>query len=321
MKRLLIITLVLATALSAYAKDMVNVGISQIVAHPALDATRDGIIDAAKSCGYENGKNIKFDTQVAAGNMVTANQIAVKFVGDRKDVVIGIATPTALSLINTFAKRAPKTPVLFSAVTDPVGAKMVRNLNKPGGMVTGVSDLAPIAKQFNLIYELGFNPKAVGVIYNSGEQNSRSQLELAKKAAKARGVKIVARSVANSSGIYAAAQSMIGKVGAFYVTTDNTVVSALESIVKVANEHKLPLVMSDTDSVKRGALAAKGFDYYKHGVQTGEMLCRVLKGEKPAEIPVEFQKDLKLLINEKTAKTIGYSFSPEMLKKADEVIK
>jgi putative ABC transport system substrate-binding protein len=320
-KKAIIIMLSLLIAVPVMAKDTVKIGISQIVEHPALDAVRDGIIKSAEECGYKNGENIEFDTQVAAGNIVTANQISAKFVGDKKDAVIGIATPTALALINTYVKKAPNVPVLFAAVTDPVGAKMVRNLEKPGGMVTGVSDLAPIDSQFGLIFEMGFKPKAVGIIYNSGEQNSRSQLKLAQKAAEKRGVELIARAVANSSGVYGAAQSLIGKVQALYVTTDNTVVSALESVVKVANEQKLPLIMSDTSSVDRGALGAKGFDYYKHGLQAGQILCRVLKGEKPGNIPVEFQKDLKLVVNANTAKAIGYEISDEILKKADKVVK
>jgi putative ABC transport system substrate-binding protein len=321
MKKFIFVMVFCTVAATGFAADMIKVGISQIVEHPALDAVRDGIIKSLETCGYKAGENIVFDTQSAQGNMVTANQIANKFAGDKNDLVIGIATPTALALINTYQKLSPSTPVIFSAVTDPVGAKMVADITKPGGSVTGVSDLAPIESQFNLIFELGFKPSAVGIIYNSGEQNSRSQLELAKAAAEKKGVKLVERAVANSSGVYAAAQSLVGKVQAIYVTTDNTVVSALESVVKIANEHKIPLIMSDTDSVKRGALAAKGFDYYKHGEQTGAMVCRILKGAKPADTAVEFQKDLQLMVNVKTAAAIGYSFSDEILKNADEVIK
>ncbi|PLX71361.1 MAG: ABC transporter permease [Denitrovibrio sp.] len=318
MKKFLVLTLTILSFQAAIASDVVKIGISQIVEHPALDAARDGIIKTVKECGFENAE---FETQSAQGNMVTANQIANKFAGDKKDVVIGIATPTALALINTFQKLSPDTPVIFSAVTDPVGAKMVKDINKPGGSVTGVSDLAPIESQFNLIFELGFTPKAVGIIYNSGEQNSRSQLELTKAAAEKKGVKLVERAIANSSGVFSAAQSLVGKVQAIFVTTDNTVVSALESVVKVAYEHNIPLVMSDTDSVDRGALAAKGFDYYKHGLQTGEMVCRILKGAKPADTPVEFQEDLQLMINLKAAKEIGYTFPESFINAADKVIK
>jgi len=320
MKKILMILIVVSVAMTGFASDMVKIGISQIVEHPALDAVRDGMISSLRDCGYIEGQNVTFDKQSAQGNMVNANQIANKFAGDEDDIVVGIATPTALALINTFKKLAPDTPVVFSAVTDPVGAKMVVDLMKPGGNVTGVSDLAPIESQFNLIFELGFQPKAVGIIYNSGEQNSRSQLELAKAAAKKKGVKIVERAIANSSGVYSAAQSLVGKVQAIFITTDNTVVSAIESVVKVADQHQIPLIMSDTDSVKRGALAAKGFDYFKHGEQTGTIVCRILKGEKPGEIPVEFQKNLKLLINMKPARSLNHGIPAELLKSADEIL-
>lgn len=321
MKKLLISMLVVLMCTSAFASGMIKIGISQIVEHPALDAVRNGIIKSLDECGYKKGKNVTYDIQSAQGNMVTANQIANKFVGEKDDLVIGIATPTALALINTVQRLSPGTPVVFSAVTDPVGAKMIKDLKHPGGNVTGVSDLAPIGKQFDLIFELGFKPESVGIIYNSGEQNSRSQLELARKAAARHAVKLVERSVVNSSGVYTAAESLVGKVQAIFITTDNTVVSALESVIKVADQYKIPLIMSDTDSVRRGALAAKGFDYYKHGLQTGEMVCRILKGEKPGNIPVEFQKNLKLVINENTAKIIGYKFPQQIINKADVKIK
>ena len=317
MKKLLTLTLILF-CLSAFAADKKHIGISQIVAHPALDAVQKGIIDTVRGCGY---KNADFDVQLAGGNMVTANQIAANFIGAKKDLVVGIATPTALALAGAYTKASPNTPVIFSAVTDPVGAKLVRDIYKPGGQITGVSDLAPIDTQFQLIFDLGIKAKTVGIIYNAGEQNSRSQLALAQKAAKARGVKLVERAIINSADVASAANSLVGKVQAIYITTDNTVVSALEALIKVANAHKIPLIMSDTDSVKRGALAARGFDYYKHGVQTGQMVCRILKGSKTAITPVEFQHDLKLSLNMKAAKIIGIKFPDGLVKAADEIIK
>ncbi|WP_415238613.1 ABC transporter substrate-binding protein [Seleniivibrio woodruffii] len=321
MKKIMAVLLTFA-CFSAFAADAPKkVGISQIVAHPALDAVQKGIIDAVEKCGMKNGKDVVFDVQLANGNMVTAGQIADKFVGDKKDLVVGIATPTALALASTFTKSSPKTPVIFSAVTDPVGAKLVKDIKKPGGNITGVSDMLPIDTQFQLIFDLGYKPKAVGIIYNAGEQNSRSQLELTRKAAAARKVKLVERAIASTADISAAANGLVGLVGAIFITTDNTVVSAMESVLKVAEANKIPVVMSDTDSVKRGALAAYGFDYYKHGLQTGNMVCRVLKGAKPAVTPVEFQKDLELVINEKAAAKIGAKIPAALLKKADEVIK
>lgn len=321
MKKIIAIMLSLV-CFSAYAAGgPKQIGISQIVAHPALDLVQKGIIDGVEKCGLKNGKDVVFDVQLANGNMVTAGQIADKFIGAKKDVVIGIATPTALALAGAYMKGSPKTPVIFSAVTDPVGAKLVKDIRKPGGNITGVSDLLPIDTQFQLIFDMGLKPKAVGIIYNAGEQNSRSQLELTKKAAAMRKVKLVERAIASTADVAAATNGLMGQVDAIFITTDNTVVSALESVLKVANANKIPVFMSDTDSVKRGALAARGFDYYKHGLQTGAMVCRVLKGAKPADTPVEFQKDLQLVINAKTAAKIGFKVPAVMLKNADEVIK
>ncbi|MGE4318519.1 MAG: ABC transporter substrate-binding protein [Deferribacterales bacterium] len=320
MKKILVIIMSLF-CMTAFAAGKKQIGISQIVAHPALDAVQKGIIDAVEKCGYKNGKDVEFDVQLANGNMVTANQIATSFIGAKKDLVIGIATPTALALAGAYSKSSPSTPVIFSAVTDPVGAKLVKNIEKPGGNITGVSDLAPIDTQFQLIFDLGVKPKSVGIIYNAGEQNSRSQLALAQKAAKMRNVKLVERAIATSADVATAANSLVGQVQAIYITTDNTVVSALEALIKVADAHKIPLVMSDTDSVKRGALAARGFDYYKHGVQTGNMVCRVLKGANPASTPVEFQKEMVLVINKKKADALGISIPENLLKSADEIIK
>ncbi|MGE4268514.1 MAG: ABC transporter substrate-binding protein [Deferribacterales bacterium] len=321
MKKILAVVLSLV-CFSAYAAGgPKQIGISQIVAHPALDAVQKGIIDGVEKCGLKNGKDVVFDVQIANGNMVTAGQIADKFIGAKKDVVVGIATPTALALASAFMKNSPKTPVIFSAVTDPVGARLVKDIKRPGGNITGVSDMLPIDTQFQLIYDMGLKPRAVGIIYNAGEQNSRSQLDLTKKAAAARKVRLIERAIASSADVAAATNGLMGQVDAIFITTDNTVVSALESVLKVANANKVPVFMSDTDSVKRGALAARGFDYYKHGLQTGAMVCRVLKGAKPADTPVEFQHDLQLVINAKTASILGFKVPAVMLKKADEVIK
>lgn len=316
MKKILTIIISLL-CVGAYAAGAKQIGISQIVAHPALDAVQKGIIDSVGKCD----KNAVFDVQLANGSMVTASQIASNFIGAKKDMVIGIATPTALALAGAYEKASPLTPVIFSAVTDPEGAKLVANIKKPGRNITGVSDLSPIDTQFQLIFDMGLKPKAVGIIYNSGEQNSRSQLELAKKAAEIRKVKLIERAITNSSDVAAAANSLVGQVQAVFITTDNTVVSALESLLKTANANKIPVIMSDTDSVKRGALAARGFDYYKHGLQTGAMVCRILKGAKPADTPVEFQKDLQLMINLKTAAALGIKIPAALTKSADELIK
>lgn len=318
MKKKIIIMLSLVMFLPLFAQaEMIKVGITQIVEHPALDANRQGIIDKLTELGYIEGKNIEYDIQIAQGNIATSNQIAKNFVGAKKDIIIAIATPTALAAANT-TKRIP---IIISAITDPVGAKLVKSLENPGTNVTGTTDLSPVAEQLQLLSKMGYSPKSIGIIYNSGEANSVTLVQLAKDAAKKMNIEIVEATVTNSSAVLLAAKSLIGKVDSIYIPTDNTVISALESVLKVANENKLPVVTGDTNSVKRGALASYGLNYYKLGLQTGIIVEKIIKGANPATTPVESLKDLELFINLKTAKKIGFTFPADMIKNAEKVIK
>lgn len=318
MKKRLIYTLLLCLIISLNAfADQLKVGITQIVEHPALDACRKGVMDKLKEYGYEDGKNIFYDIQIAQGNSATANQIAKKFVGDKKDIIVAIATPSALAVANA----TKKIPVVISAITDPVGAKLVKSLEKPGTNVTGTTDMSPVKEQLALFKTLGANVKNIGIIYNAGEANSRTLVNLAKDASKKLGLNIMEATVTNSSGVLLAAKSLVGKVEGIYIPTDNTVISALESVLQVTYENKIPLVTGDTDSVVRGSLASLGMDYYKLGLQTGEIVYKIIKGAKPADTPVETLKDLELFVNLKTAEKIDFKIPDEVIKKAAKVIK
>lgn len=318
MKKMFIFTLLvcLIFSLNSFAGQL-KVGITQIVEHPALDACRKGVMDKLKEYGYEDGKNISYDIQIAQGNSATANQIAKNFVGDKKDIIVAIATPSALAVANA----TKKIPVVISAITDPVGAKLVKSLEKPGTNVTGTTDMSPVKEQLGIFKTLGANVKNIGIIYNAGESNSRTLVSLAKDASKDLGLNIVEATVTNSSAVLLAAKSLVGKVEGIYIPTDNTVISALESVLQVTYENKIPLVTGDTDSVVRGSLASLGMDYYKLGLQTGEIVYKIIKGAKPADTPVETLKDLELFVNLKTAEKIGFKIPEEVLKKAAKVIK
>ena len=292
MKKMVITLLLAVCAASAYAAP-IKVGISQIVEHPALDAARRGIIDSVAECGFTEGKDVIYDVQIAQGNVATANQIARNFVGAKVDLAIGIATPNSQSIKQVVERSGLDIPIVFAAVTDPVGAKLVNSIEKPGSNITGVSDLTPIKSQLEVFKEFGLNVKTVGIL------------------------EAVAT---NSSSVYMATKSLIGRVDGIYVPTDNTVVSALESAVQVAYEANIPFIMGDTDSVVRGALAAKGFNYYKHGLQAGKIVCRILKGEKAANIPVEFQQELEFYVNLKAAKEMNITVPEAVIKSADKVI-
>lgn len=318
MKKILAYALLLSSIFSVGAfAEQLKIGITQIVEHPALDACRKGVIDKLKEYGYEDGKNIFYDIQIAQGNSATANQIAKNFVGDKKDIIVAIATPSALAVANA----TKKIPLVISAITDPVGAKLVKSLEKPGTNVTGTTDMSPVKEQLGLFRALGIDTKNVGIIYNAGEANSRTLVSFAKKASKDLGIKIVEATVTNSSGVLLAAKSLVGKVEGIYIPTDNTVISALESVLQVAYENKLPLITGDTDSVVRGSLASLGMDYYKLGLQTGEIVYKIIKGAKPADTPVETLKDLELFVNLKTAEKIGLKIPNEVIQKAAKVIK
>ncbi len=305
----------LATTTQVLAAEK-HVAVSQIVEHPALDAARQGIQDELTENGYVVGKNLKWSYESAQGSPSTAAQIAKKFAGEKPDLVIGISTPSA----QTLAASARGIPLIFSAVTDPLAAKLVTNLEKPGGLITGTSDALPIEKHLDLIQELVPTIKRLGVMFNPGEANSVSSVNQLRSAAEKRGWEIVEGGAAKTSEVLAAARSLVGKVDAIYVPTDNTVVSAFESVVRVGQQAKLPVIAGDTSSVDRGAIAAIGFNYYDVGRQTGRMAVRVLKGEKPGDIAVETVQKTELYLNKGSAVKMGVTFSDALIARATKVI-
>lgn len=304
-----------ATPGSAEGKG-IRIGVTQIVEHPALDASKEGFMDYLSEKGYKEGEKVTYDFQNAQGDMNTAISIGQKFASDRPDLIFAIATPTAQAV----AQSVKDIPVIFTAVTDPVAAKIVPDMQKPGGNITGTSDMNPIKEQLSLVKEVKPDAKKVGVLYNSGEANSVIQIELAKKLAPELGIELVERAVTNSSEVKQAAESM-GDVDAFYIPTDNTVYSALDAIFMVAQQKKLPVIAGEAEAVKKGALITFGIDYYELGRQTGEMAVKILSGEaKTAETPIENQKNLKLYVNKKAAERFGIEIPQALLDKADETL-
>jgi putative ABC transport system substrate-binding protein len=303
---------------AAYGQEAkkVTIGISQIVEHPALDAARQGFIDALKDQGYVDGSNVAYDVQIAQGNVATANTIAKNFVGNKVDLIHAIATPTSQACVN----NTKTIPIVISSVTDPVGAGLVQSLEKPGGNVTGTTDRSPVDRQLDLILEILPKVKRLGFLYNSGEDNSVSSLKQVQEEAAKRGMVVVEATVSNSSGVFQAAKSLVGKVDAIHIPTDNTVISALESVVKVCEENKIPLFAADIDSVPRGVIAAVAIDYYRLGLQSGDMAVRILHGASPADMPVEALKDLKLAISTKAADRMGVKLPERVTNRADKVL-
>lgn len=298
--------------------ETIHIGITQIVEHPSLDAAREGFIKALADNGYKEGQNLELDIQYAQGDMTNNMTIAQKLVNDGSDLILAISTPSAQAA----AQATQDIPVLFTAITDPLGAKLVESIEKPGGNVTGTSDTHPdaIKNTIKTIKDFFPNAKNVGVIYNSGEQNSVANVNVAKDAMKAHGLTPVEATVTNSSEVKQAADSLVGRADVIYVPKDNTVVSALESVIKVANEKDIPMFVGESDSVKRGGFAGYGFEYFDLGYTTGEMAVDILKnGKKPADIPVGFPEELNLVINETAAKEQGVELTEEMKKGAQLV--
>lgn len=297
------------------AQDMKKVAITAIVEHPALDAVRQGVLDELAAQGYQQGKNIQIDFQSAQGNTATAGQIAKKFAGDKPDVIVTIATPSAQSMI-----AATKTiPIVFAAITDPIAAKLISSWAPSKTNVTGVSDELPLQPQIDLMKKVVPNLKTVGYVYSPGEVNSTTVLKQLQTMLGKQGISVAAAPAQRTTDVPAAARSLSGKAQLIYTSLDNNVVSAYESMFKVAQENKLPLVASDTGSVKRGAIAALGVNYHDLGIKTGGIVVRILKGEKPGDIAPQRMDKLDLFISKKNAAAEGITLPDDVLKQGKEV--
>ena len=300
---------------AAAPAEVKTVAITAIVEHPALDAVRKGVIEELAAQGYKEGENLKIDFQSAQGNTATAGQIAKKFAGDNPDVIVAIATPSAQSMV-----AATKTiPVVFSAVTDPVAAKLVPSWEASKTNVTGLSDELPLQPQIDLMKKIVPNLKSVGYVYSPGDVNSTIVLDQLKAALDKDGITVAAAPAQRTTDVPTAARSLKGKADLIYTSLDNNVVSAYESLYKVAVENKLPLVASDTGSVERGAVAALGINYHDMGVATGKMVVRILKGEKAGDIAPQRMEKLDLYVSKKHAAEQGITLSDAVLQEAKEV--
>ena len=282
-----------------------KIGVTQIVEHPSLDAAFDGFKKALEDAGID----AEYDVQIAQGDPSASTTIATNLVNSDVDLIFANSTPSAQAV----ASATKDIPIIFTSVTDAVGAELVKSMESPGGNVTGTIDSHPDAISNTMKFlkeELG--AKKVGMVFNSGEQNSRAQVDAVKVMLKEMDMEVVEASVATSADVKQATESLIGKVDSLYIITDNTVVSALESVVSVANDNKLPMMVGEFDSVKRGGLAAYGFEYFDIGYEAGEMAVKVLKGEsKPGELPVQIPQKLMLVMNKETASTIGIDVKDE----------
>ena len=287
-------------------KDVFRIGISQFITHQSLDATREGFVDELARQGYVEGKNIEIDLQNAQGEQRNLKTISQQL-AESSDVVLAIATPSAQSLANT----TQTTPVIFSAVTDPVSAKLVESREHPGGNVTGTSDQSSdaISTQINLIKKVLPKAKTIGILYTQSEPNSVVQKDEAKRLLEEKGFTVVEKTILDSNNVKAAADSLMTEVDMVFVPTDNIISSTMETVKQVSIKHKVPVFGGSTEMIAVGGLYNYGTNYEELGRQTARMLVRILKGEKPENIAVELPEKLELHTNQEMAAALGIDIS------------
>lgn len=299
---------------AATTKEVPTVGILQLLSHPALDAIHKGIIHGLAEEGYHVGKNVKIDFQNAENDQSNLKTMSARFVNEDADAMIGIATPAAQALANA----SSTTPVVLGAITDPQGAHLVKNNNHPGNNVTGVSDQAPLAAQLKLIQKIMSNMKTLGIIYTSSDDSATAQYHQFAALCKKEHVDLKAYSIANTNDLNQVSQEMVSQVDAVYVPTDNTVASAMQTLVATATAKKVPVFPAVDTMVKAGGLATLSINQYKLGVTTGKMTAAILKGKKPADTPIHFVRKGEMTINLKTAQKLGITLPDSVVKEAKQ---
>lgn len=288
--------------------ETVNLGILQLMDHESLNATREGFLDVLEEAGYVEGENLNVDYQNAQLDQSNLQTMSERLSG-QNDLILAIATPAAVSLANV----DQETPILFTAITDPVDADLVESLDAPGGNLTGTTDAGPIKEQIDLLLSLITDPAQIGIIYNSSEPNSVIQGDQATELLEAAGVQVVLKTVSSTNEVQQAMESLAGDVQGIYIPTDNTLASTMGSVKQVAEANKLPVVAASTDQVKAGGLATYGIDYYELGRQTGEMALEIIEeGADPATMPVQSSEVLDLVVNEEVAEAL--SIDPKSIK-------
>ena len=292
-----------------------KVGVTQIADHPSLDNCRKGFIEGLAQGGFKEGENLEIDFQSAKNDTAVAGQIAQNFASLGKDLVCGISTPSAQALYTACYEK--NIPVVFNAISDPVAAKLAKSETEAMDGITGISDALPVEAQLKLIRGILPDAKKIGIIYTTGEANSVSTIETYKKLAPQFGFEIVERGIGNQSEVGQATDVVLKDVDCISNLTDNTVVAALSVVLEKANAAKIPVFGSEEEQVGNGCIASAGLDYFKLGVQAGEIAARVLKGEDISKIPYETMKESKITINPAVAESLGITIPQEIASGAE----
>lgn len=288
--------------------------ISQVVEHPALDITTKGIVDGLNQHGFKRGVNTIIRIESAQANAALASQIAGKFVNQEPDLVVGVGTISAQSF-SKYTKQK-KVKLVFSSITDPVEAHIIQSLEKPRQNTSGVSNFVDLKPQIELFQKLQPTLKRIGILYNPGEINSVSVVKKLEALCLKLCLTLTKQTINKTGDIPQNTAKLANQVDAIFISNDNTALSGLQGIIRIATKAKVPVYVSDTDSVKLGALAALGPNQYELGIQTAELMARVLKGEDINTIPVEFPRKMGLYLNLKAAKTLEITIPQKILTKA-----
>lgn len=290
------------------------IGITQIVEHPSLDQEREGVIDTLAKAGYIDGQTVRIIYHNAQGNIGTATQITTQMISLKPKLILALSTPSAQAALAPCL--AQNIPLVFSAVTDPIGAKLVKDLKKRTEAITGISDNLPIESQIQLVQDFIPGLKVLGVIYNAGEVNSVKMIKNMQEEARKRNIQIIEAVAGKTSDVAAAMNNLVGKVEAVYIPNDNTAVAAMNSIIQIAEKHKLPVFTGDTGSVTAGAIATRGYDRFLLGKKAGELVLKILNGLPAGDLPIETNFPLSLIINKNAASKTGIDIPPAVLQSA-----
>ena len=295
----------------------VKVGVLQLLSHPALDQIYKGLEDGLKKEGYEVGKNLKIDLQNAQGDQSNLASMGQKLVIDNNDILVGITTPATLSLSNATKDK----PIIMGGITYPVEAGLIKTEDKPGNNITGVSDRTPIKQQLEIMKKVLPNMKKVGILYTASEDNSVKQAQEAEKLAKELGLEVKVSTVANTNDIQQVTESLASQTDAIFVPIDNTIASAMATVVKVTDAKKIPVFPSADTMVADGGLLGLGVDQYQIGVETAKVVAKVLKGADTKNMPIVLANEGVIYLNEAKAKQLGIEIPKEIKDKAKVVDK
>lgn len=293
----------------------VKLGVLQLLSHPALDAIYQGIQDELAKEGYEAGKNLEIDFQNAQGDQSNLASMSEKLVSNKNDVIVGITTPATLSLANVTKDIS----IVMGGITYPVEAGLIKDEKKPGNNITGVSDRTPIKQQLEIMKQVVPTLKTVGILYTSSEDNSVKQANQAEEDAKALGLEVKVATLANTNDIQQVTESLASQVEAIFVPIDNTIASAMATVVKATDAKKIPVFPSSDTMVADGGVLGLGVDQYQIGVETAKMVVEVLKGAKPADTPIKLANEGVIYLNEEKAKELGITIPADIAQKAQKV--